>query len=139
MDSASSASRCESSYVKGFTRCYLLLREFISNACAPCGSQVDAALGLVLSCPAAIAAFARLGAGGAPNRCITAVVERVVWEVVAVDVVPQVPLGPVRERVDLPDPALGVLLQLWRRSPGGRLLAADPSDPGVNVGQRVRE
>src|SRR5207237_6506603 len=105
----------------------------------PSRSDVDAALGLVLSGPAAVTAFAGLRAGRAPDRGIAAVVERVVGKVVAVDVAPDVLLAPVDEGVDLPDPALRVPLELRRSGARRRLLATDPRAPGVDVLQRALE
>src|SRR5437764_87785 len=55
--------------------------------------------------------LAGLGAWGATDRGVPPVVERMVWQVVLEDVCPQVLFSPVRDRVELPQPAL-VLLDL---------------------------
>src|SRR6478736_5438670 len=65
--------------------------------------------------------------------------EGVVRQVVLVDVAPQVLLRPVRERVDLPDVALLVALELGGLCPGGCLLAPDPGDPRLDAGQCALE
>src|SRR6185436_19673726 len=84
--------------------------EGLSQArCAASSSArlVDPALGLFEARPAAVARAAalldRFGAVGAADRRVAAIVERVVREVVLMDVVPDVALGPVRKRVELPE------------------------------------
>src|SRR3954451_17445967 len=62
------------------------------------GGQVQAALDLVGAGPATVAAPAGDGAVGAPDRVVAAVVQRVIGHVVLRDVMPDVLLGPVRER-----------------------------------------
>src|ERR1700752_2019948 len=94
-------------------------------------SDVNSALGFGLPGPATVAAEPGLRAGGAADRSVALVVQGVVREVVFEDVAPDVLLRPVGERVELPDAAPPVALQLGRRRPGRRLLAADPGDPGV--------
>src|ERR1700722_14252590 len=64
---------------------------------------VDAALGLVEPGPPALPAIAGKGARLAADRGIALIVQRVVGQVVAEDVAPQIPLSPVGQRVDLPD------------------------------------
>src|ERR1700750_314022 len=100
--------------------------------------HVDAALGLVGPGPAARASAAGLGARRAADRRIALVVQRVVGQLAFEDPVPDVLLGPERERVVLLDPgALGVVLdQLGGRARVG-LLAADAGDPRVRAGQRA--
>ena len=66
-------------------------------------SDVQPALGLVGARPAALAAGAGLGAGRAADRLVALVVQRVVGQVALVDALPEVALGPVGERVVLPD------------------------------------
>ena len=65
------------------------------------------------------------------------VVERVVGQVALVDARPQVALGPGRERVVLPDRALGVPLDEPRVRAGRRLLAADAGDPRLRAVERA--
>src|SRR5438876_12141417 len=100
---------------------------------------MNPALGLVLTGPAAVTALAGLGAGGAPDRGEAPVVQGMVREVVLEDVGPQVLLRPIRDRVDLPDPAALVALELGRGRARRRLLAADARDPGLEPGQRPLE
>ena len=50
---------------------------------------------------------------------------------------PQVLLGPLDERVELPDPALVVPLDRLGVGPRRRLLAADAGDPGVDAAERA--
>src|SRR5579875_2662771 len=102
-------------------------------------SEVDAALGLVLASPTALAAVAGLGARGAPDRAVAPIVERVIRKVVAVDVAPDVMLRPVRQWIDFPDPAPLVHLQLGRVGARVRLLPTNPGDPGLDVPQRALE
>src|SRR5437763_11613726 len=97
---------------------------------------VNPALDLVRAGPASVAAGAGPGAGGAADRGISLVVQRVVGELVLVDVAPQVLLAPVGQRIHLPDSALLVTLELGRRRPRGGLLPANAGDPGVYVVQR---
>src|SRR3954447_5988316 len=73
-------------------------------------SDVQAALGLGQTGPAAVAAVARRRARRTSDRVVALVVERVVREVALVDALPDVLLRPLDERVVLPDPALVVEL-----------------------------
>src|SRR5947209_14196510 len=100
---------------------------------------MNPALGLVGARPAPLAAGARLGAGRASDRGIALIVERVVWQIVLVDVAPEVLLGPVRQRVDLPQAARIVALELGRVRSGRGLLAPDPADPRVDPCQSALE
>src|SRR5436305_5848861 len=81
---------------------------------------IDPALGLFEPRPAAIAGRTahtdRLGAVGATDRGVALIVERVIREVVLMDVVPDVAFGPVRERVELPE--LKALVPAELRSAG---------------------
>src|SRR3954447_23642258 len=67
--------------------------------------DVQPALGLVGTGPAAVAATAGLRARRAADRLVAAVVQLVVGQVALVDAAPQVLLGPLDERLVLPDPA----------------------------------
>src|SRR4051794_1890396 len=75
---------------------------------------VKPALRLVQLRPAALAASRRNGAVRAADRLVAAVVQRVVGEVVAVDVRPHLPLAPVGQRIRLPQPVALVERQLRR-------------------------
>ena len=80
---------------------------------------VQATLGLVGAGPAAVAAAAGLRARRAADRLIALVVQRVVRQVALVDTPPQVLVGPVRQRVVLPQAAHVVAfdqLGAWRAS-----------------------
>src|SRR4051794_31978685 len=103
------------------------------------GASVDPALGLRAADPAAVARGApgpdRLGAVGAADRWVAAIVKRVVRDPAIADVVPDVALGPVRERVHLPEVKALVQGELG----GGRAAAgvgpADAGDPDVHRGE----
>src|SRR5579884_3070982 len=101
--------------------------------------HVQTALGLLLPGPAPLATVAGTRAGGAPDRGVAAVVQWVVGQVVRVDVAPEILLGPVGQRVDLPDLPRAVTVELWRGGPRGRLLAANPRDPGLDAVERALE
>src|SRR5579871_3127782 len=128
--SASSASRWESSYVNGFMGL---------SGSAVAVRDVQAALGLVEAGPATFATLAGPRAGRAADRGVAPVVQRVIRQVVGEDVAPEVLLGPVRQRVDLPDPALLVAFDLRRGGSGRRLLAANAGDPGIDALERALE
>src|SRR4051794_920656 len=101
--------------------------------------DVQPALGLVGPGPAPLAAVARQRARRASDRLVAAVVQRVVGQVALVDAPPQVLLGPVVERVELPDAA--AVVELDRLGAGARraLLAADAGDPRVGAVERALE
>src|SRR3954447_6157420 len=101
--------------------------------------DVDAALGLVGAGPAALAAGAGLGAGGAADRLVALVVQRVVGEVALVDAAPEVLVAPVGERVVLPQLALIVAFDELTGRAGRPLLAADARDPALGAFQRLLE
>src|SRR6186997_1627247 len=96
---------------------------------------VDPALGLCQARPAARAQvstrFDRLGAMGATDRRVAAIVKRVVREVVLTDVVPNVALGPVREGVQLPEVEALVPAELRGLGTGAGVCPADAGDPAV--------
>src|SRR5690242_19927702 len=100
-------------------------------------SDVQAALGLGEAGPAALAAVARRGARRAADRVVALVVQRVVGQVALVDALPDVLLGPVDQRVVLPQLPLLVPLDGLGVRARGRLLAPDAGDPGVRAGQRA--
>src|SRR4051812_25036485 len=79
-----------------------------SGSTARLSLAVQAALGLVLPGPAALAARARVRARRASDRLVALVVERVVGQVVLRDEAPHVAVGPVGQRVDLPQ-AMGLV------------------------------
>src|SRR3954447_5124604 len=97
---------------------------------------MDPALRLGEAGPAALTSGARIRTGCAADRRIALIVQRVVRQVARVDPPPEVLLGPVEERVVLPDPALVVELDRLGVGPRGRLLAADAGDPGVGAAER---
>lgn len=93
------------------------------------------------ACPATRArvlpAFDGLGAGPAPDAGIAIVVQRVVWQIVRLDVFPDLIAGPGRKRVQL-DHLIGVVpLDEPRVSTESRLVAADACDPGAIVGEEL--
>src|ERR1051326_9194984 len=96
---------------------------------------MDAALELVGAGPAAGALLLlrsrRPGAGDAADRAVADLVQRVVRDLVDVDVRPDALLVPVGEGMQLPDAvALGPLNLRGLRT-ARRLIAADARDPGV--------
>src|SRR3954470_19045977 len=103
-------------------------------------SAVQTALGLLHARPAAragVLAGARLpGAVGAADRGIALIVERVVGNVVLADVIPDLLLRPVRERIELPEPEALVPGEFGGLGAGLRVRAADSGDPEVDGGER---
>ena len=99
--------------------------------------DVQAALGLVGARPAALAAAAGLRAGRAADRLVALVVQRVVGQVALVDPPPQVLVGPVRQRVVLPQAALLVAFDQLGARARGSLLAADAGDPALGARERA--
>src|SRR5262245_61275595 len=95
---------------------------------------VNPALQLVGAGPAACALLLvrgdRPGAGNAADRTVARLVERVVGNLVHLDVGPDALLVPVRERVHLPDAVALGPLHLRRLRAARRLVAADAGDPG---------
>src|SRR5450755_19276 len=63
----------------------------------------------------------------------------VVGKLALVNPPPQVFVGPVGERVELPDAARLVMFDQLRRGPRRALLAADPGDPPVGVREGALE
>ena len=86
--------------------------------------------------PLVLAGAGGPGAGGAADRGVAAGVEGVAGEVVGADVVPDVLIGPARERGHLGDAAVRLVAGDHRGVAAGRgLTAAQPGDPGVVAGQ----
>src|SRR4051812_46257467 len=104
-----------------------------------CLGDVDPAFDLVAVGPAAGAACAGQRARRAADGLVALVVQWVVGQVVLRDVVPDVLVRPLRERVELPDPALLVALDVLRARARWRLLAPDPRDPCVDARERLFE
>src|SRR5919206_157175 len=107
------------------------------------GIDVNAAFELVGAGPPACAlALTRLHgprARDAPDRRVPGVVQRVVRDLVDLDVGLDALRVPVDERLDLPDAVPLAPLDPARAGPGRRLLAADAGDPGVVAGERPLE
>src|SRR5687767_14449802 len=97
------------------------------------------ALELLAAAPAALAPGPRLRAGGAADRVVARVVQRVVGQVALVDALPDVALGPVDQRVVLPQAAGLVALDELGARARRRLLAADAGDPRRGALQRALE
>src|SRR5919204_2408415 len=99
------------------------------------GVDVDAAFELVGAGPAARAlVLARTDGTGtrdAADRRVAGVVERVVRDLVDVDVRLHALRVPIDERLDLPDTEALRPFELLRVCPRGALLAPDPRDPCV--------
>src|SRR5213080_4411872 len=104
---------------------------------------MDAALELVGAGPAACALLlvgcGRAGAGDAADRPVAGLVQRVVRDLVDLDVGPDALLVPVGERVELPDVVAVRPLQLRGPDAARRLVAADPGDPGVVRLERLEQ
>src|SRR6266508_3847269 len=81
----------------------------------------------------------RARAGDAADRAVAGLVQRVVRDVVRLDVAPDLLLAPVRERRDLPDAVTIGALDLAGVGTRGRLVAADAGDPGVVGLERLDE
>src|SRR5438477_318138 len=79
--------------------------------------------------PTALAALARLGRVRVADRLVALVVERVVRQPALADVRPAVVVGPVGERVRLPELVLGVPAELRRVRAQRRLVAAAAGSP----------
>src|SRR6266536_342737 len=103
---------------------------------------MDPALELVRARPAAGAFFLvrrdRPRAGDAADRAVAGLVQRVVGNLVDLDVGPDPLLVPVGERMNLPDTVALRPLQLRRALAARRLVSADARDPGL-VGLERRQ
>ena len=100
---------------------------------------MQAALGPVAVGPAALAAGAWNRRVGVADRCVAAVVQRVVGEPALPDVRPAVVVAPVDERARLPQLVRGVPAELRRVRTCRRLVAANAGDPAVEVSERADE
>src|SRR5712691_11054258 len=105
--------------------------------------DVDAAFELVAPGPAP-GAFVLAGndgtrAGNAADRRIALVVQRVVWNLVDMDVRLDALRVPVDDGLHLPDAVPVRPLDLLRLGAGRRLAAPDPRDPRVIAGKRALE
>jgi hypothetical protein len=86
--------------------------------------------------PLVLAGAGRAGAGRAADRGVAALVQRVHRQAVAAHVGPDLLAGPVGERVELEDAAVGgVQLGLGRAPPGRAAVAAQPGRPGPDADQ----
>src|SRR6266540_1402546 len=107
------------------------------------GVDVDAALELPRAGPASGALVLARSDGtrarDAADRRVSAVVQRVVGNLVDVDVGLDALRVPVDERLDLPDAVALRPFDLLRIGAGRALLAADAGDPRVVFGQRALE
>src|SRR4051794_41073126 len=101
--------------------------------------DVQPALGLVGPGPSPLAAVPRQGARRAADRLVAAVVQLVVGQVALVDAPEEILLGPVDQRVVLPDPAALVELDVLGVGARRPLLAADAGDPRVGAVERALE
>src|SRR5438067_2245273 len=81
----------------------------------------------------------RAGAGDAADRAVAGIVQRVVRDLVHLDVGPDALLVPVCERVELPNVIAVRPLQLRSRRSARRLVAADAGDPGVVRTERFEQ
>src|SRR5882724_6523334 len=111
--------------------------------CLLFGFDVNATFELVRAGPAAGALLlvgrGRPGAGNAADRAIARLVQRVVRNLVDLDVGPDALLVPVGERVEFPDAVAVRPLQLRRRRAARRLVSADAGDPAVIRFERLQQ
>src|SRR5262249_44380479 len=101
--------------------------------------DMQPALGLLGACPASLAPAAGLRAGSAADRLIALVVQWVVGQVTLVDPPPEILVGPVGERVVLPEPAGRVAFDQLGVRARRALLAADAGDPGLGADEGTLE
>src|SRR6266480_5182077 len=103
--------------------------------CLLFGFDVNATFELVRAGPAAgtllLVGRGRPGTGDAADRAVAGLVQRVVRNLVDMDVGPDALLVPVGERVELPDVVAVRPLQLRRRRAARRLVSADAGDPAL--------
>src|SRR6266516_5973175 len=111
--------------------------------CLLFGFDVNATFELVRAGPAAGALLlvggGRPGTGNAADRAIARLVQRVIRNLVDLDVGPDALLVPVGERMELPDAVALRPLQLRRGGAARGLVAADPGDPGVVRPERLEQ
>src|SRR5271155_1520816 len=100
---------------------------------------MQAALRLLGSRPAALTAAAGLGAGRAADRLVSLVMEWVVGEIALVDSLPELPVGPVGQRVVLPEATRHVTFDQLCPGPGRTVLATDAGDPAIGARERALE
>jgi len=95
---------------------------------------MQSAFGFFQTCPASRAQIlSRLDCSGAmraSDAWVTAIMEWVIGNVVLVDVVPDLLMGPVSDRVELHQAKLLIPFDLRRGRPHRGLLATDGGDPG---------
>src|SRR5262245_15743852 len=107
------------------------------------GVDVDPALELAAAGPAAgplvLARDNRSGAGNAADRRVAAIVQRVVRDLVDVDVGLHAFGVPIDDRLHLPDAVAFGPFDLLRAGAAQRLLPADPGHPGVVGRERALE
>src|SRR5439155_10483223 len=89
--------------------------------------------------PGILAGLHRTGAVGAADTRIVLVVERIVGDLVQLDVGPDVLGRPPGERVELDQSELQVPFDQLGVRARGRLLASDAGDPGPIAVQRARQ
>src|SRR5262249_56933666 len=81
----------------------------------------------------------RTGAGDAPDGPVAGLVQRVVRNLVDLDVGPDAPLVPVGQRMELPDVVAVRPLEFRGAGPARRLVAADPRNPAVVRLERLEQ
>src|SRR5690606_20537961 len=105
--------------------------------------DVKSALALERATPAAgaqvLAGDDRRRARLAPDRRIATLVQRVIRDVVRVQVAPHLVVGPRDERVDLVQAELAIALDDLGRRALRRLVAANRRDPRRQAGERLPE
>src|SRR5437667_5207113 len=104
---------------------------------------MDAALELVGAGPPARALFLvgadRSGARNAPERAVADVVQRVVRNLIHLNVRPNTLFVTAGKRMDLPDAVALGPFELRGVGPARRLVAPDPGDPGVVRLERTQQ
>src|SRR5215475_10323976 len=110
-------------------------------SCGLDGWQMNAAFGLGFACPATgtrvFSGLYGFGARPAADAGIAVIVEWVVWQVVGVDVFPDLIARPGGQRIEF-DHLVGIIpFDESRVCAEGSLVAADAGDPGIVVGEKL--
>src|SRR6185369_13029181 len=97
------------------------------------GWKMNATLGLDVACPATgtwiLPGFDSLGAGPTADARIAIIMQRIVRQVIFLDVFPDLVIGPCRQRVELDHPVGIIPFDQAGICTESRLIAADPGDP----------
>jgi hypothetical protein len=96
---------------------------------------MQAALGLLKSSPTTRTRILSELNGACALRtahaCVVAVMQRVVWQMMHSDIVPDLCRGPVRQGIQFDQPEMCIPFEFFCFAACGRLIAADARHPGV--------